>query len=70
MSIQYLKTVVVGDNKYHLNHNGADIYYSRGSKTRGENYLRAVKFRNNEIIDITTGKAVTEYQLGQYILSY
>lgn len=62
----YLTTITVGAKKYHISHNGTDLYFSSSNKTGGSS-LKGLKFKNNEIIKNSDNKVATEYDIAEAI---
>lgn len=63
-----LTEVKIGDRKYYISHSGETVYYSTEGPGRGTTSIRGLKFKNNQIVDTSTGKPVTsDYQIAQKI---
>lgn len=61
---EYATTIKYGDRSFYLSISGEDVYFSSSNKTGGLT-LKGIKHKNNQMIDTSTGKPATNYQLGQ-----
>lgn len=63
---EYLISIKIGEKKYHISHSGETVYYSSSSKTGGTT-LKGIKFKNNQLINTSTNKEATEFNIAQAI---
>ena len=61
----HLMDLKCGGRTYYINHNGKDVYYSTSSRTAGSTRIRGLEYRSNQIIDTSTGRPATEFEICQ-----
>lgn len=54
-----------GSRKYYISHSGETVYYSAFGKGQANGTIKGLKFKNNQLIDTSTGKPATEFQICQ-----
>ncbi len=63
----HLKDLKVGDKTYYISHTGETVYCSTERKGKGTRSLKGLKYKNNEIIKISTGKEATDMEVADCI---
>ena len=61
----HLMDLNYGGRIYYISHGGETVYYSTTSRNHGSTSIKGLKFKNNQIIDTSTSKPATEFQIGQ-----
>ena len=61
----HLTDINCGGRTYHISHSGETVYYSTEGRGRGSASIKGLKFKNNQIIDTSSGKPATDYQICQ-----
>jgi len=61
----HLMDLKCGGRTYYISHSSETVYYSSEGRGKGSSSIRGLKFRNNQIVDTTTGKPATEFQICQ-----
>ena len=54
-----------GGRTYYISHGGDTVYYSTAGRGKGTTEIRGLKFRSNQIVDTSTGRQATEFQICQ-----
>lgn len=60
-----LRDIKIGGRTYYLSHGGDTMYYSTEGPGKGTTSIRGLAFKSNQIIDVSTGKPATDYQIAQ-----
>lgn len=61
----HLKDLKVGDKTYYISHGGETVYYSTFERGKANGTVKGMKFKNNQILNVSTGKAASDYEIGQ-----
>jgi len=63
----HLIDLKVGGKTYYISHGGETVYYSTFSRGKANGTIKGLKFKNNQILNTSTGKAATEFEIAQKI---
>jgi hypothetical protein len=61
----HLTDLKCGGRTYYISHSGDTVYYSSEGRGKGSSSISGLKFRSNQIVDTSTGKPATEFQICQ-----
>lgn len=61
----HLKDLRCGSRTYYISHTGDIVYYSTSGRGQGTTSISGLKFRNNQIIDISTNKPASDFEICQ-----
>lgn len=61
----HLMDLKCGGRTYYISHGGETVYYSTSGRGRGSSSIKGLRFKSNQIIDTSTGKPATDFQICQ-----
>lgn len=61
----HLIDLKVGGKTYYISHGGETVYYSTSGRGQGSFSIRGLKFKNNQILNTSTGKPATDFEIAQ-----